>query len=392
MRCFDSRNEMMPREELEQFQLERLQSLVTRIRRNVRQAKTRISDKQIESLAELSEISPLTPDELVENAPYGMFALPLREVIRLQSAIGPNGSQLVIGHTRNDLINWGRLVARQLVAAGVTAHDVIQICFVDGTFEKALGCLLGAELIEASVIPQEPFHIDLQLAMMQNYRATVLITTPSNAIDLASLLKEKGIEPQALQLKSIILSRLVTPDEKQEIESGLMADVYSLFGIGEVLDPGICVQCEEGCRHINEDQFIAEIQDGELLITTLCREAIPLLRYRTGISAEIRRVECPCGRTGAMLVPGERLDNRLLINETPVYEVQIRDILAATIGKEHPFQLEITGRKLVIHLEITRSFFSDKMRELSGVKEHLQSELLNRLGIESEIIYVNPAQ
>jgi len=392
MRFFDERNETMDRAETEQFQLERLQALIVRLRRNVRSRAEELEGMTVESLEDIEKLPLLTPRMLAEHAPYGMFALPLREVIRLQSALGPGGRQLVIGHTRNDLLHWGRLVARQLVAAGVTASDVIQICFAGGAFEKSLGSLLGAELVEASVIPQEPFHIDEQLAMMRNYRATVIVTTPTNAIELVELLEEQDVDPQSLQLKAVLLSRPVEEAEKARIKDGLMADVYCAFGVGEVLDPGICVQCQEGRFHLNEDQFIAESVDGELVLTTLCREAIPLLRYRTAISAEIERCQCDCGRTGAVVIPGGRLDGRLLVNETPVYEVQIREVLNRILDDNHPFRIEMAGRRVVISLEITREFFSDKMGRLTDIKELVESEILSRLGIDAEIVYVNPSQ
>lgn len=391
MKCFDKHYEMMERSELEQFQIERLQALLVRLRRNLQDHNRALEGVQVESLDDLKSLPILSPSKLAEHAPYGMFALPLREVIRLQSAIGPEGHHLVIGHTRNDLLNWSRLVARQMVAAGITAEDVIQICFSGGAFEKSLGALLGAEMIEASVIPQEPFHIDDQLTMLRNYRATVIITTPTNAIELAELLAEKQIDPKSLQIKTILLSRPASDEERSKIENGLLAQVFCAFGVGEVLDPGICVQCEHGRFHINEDQFIAETVDGELILTTLCREAVPLLRYQTRITAEIEQQECPCGRTGATLKPGKRLDERVLINETPVYEKQIRDAIISTLGKDHPFHIEITGRRVVIRLVITQSFFSDQMRKLTEIKEHLESELLSHLGIEAEIAYVNPS-
>src|SRR5512136_2508311 len=177
MSTFDRRYEMMPRAELDQLQLERLQALLVRLKRNVRRYRERLADVRVVSLQDLARLPFTTPEDMVASFPYGMFAFPLREVIRLHSTVGPQGKPLVIGHTRNDLVQWGRLVARQLVASGVTANDVIQISVGSSVNAGASGYVLGAELIEASVIAEDPLHIDFQFAMVQNYRPTVFITT-----------------------------------------------------------------------------------------------------------------------------------------------------------------------------------------------------------------------
>src|SRR5512136_566677 len=187
MSTFDRRYEMMPRAELDQLQLERLQALLVRLKRNVRRYREKLADVRVDSLQDLARLPFTMPEDMVASFPYGMFAFPLREVIRLQSTVGPDGKPLVIGHTRNDLAQWGRLVARQLVAAGVTASDVIQICLGGGIYPGASGYVLGAELIEASVIAEDPFHVDYQLAMLRNYRPTILVTTPTNAFELVRM-------------------------------------------------------------------------------------------------------------------------------------------------------------------------------------------------------------
>ncbi|MCX7590954.1 MAG: phenylacetate--CoA ligase, partial [Kiritimatiellae bacterium] len=188
MTVLDTKRETLPREQIEQVQLERLQALIARLRRNVRRYREMLGDVEVKSLDDLERLPFTTPEDLLASFPYGMFALPLREVMRLHSSVGPDGKQLVVGHTRNDLANWGRLVARQLAAANVSNHDVIQVCLEGGVFSGAAGYLLGAEIIGASVIPEDPIHVEYQLSMLQNYRATVLITSPTNARDLLRLL------------------------------------------------------------------------------------------------------------------------------------------------------------------------------------------------------------
>src|SRR5512140_1049353 len=243
MSIFDRRNETMPRAELEQMQLERLQALLARLRRNVRRYREKIVDFRLESLADLHRLPFTTQEDMVASFPYGMFAFPLREVIRLHSALGPDGKPLVIGYTRNDLAQWGRLVARQLAASGVTANDVIQISLGGLAHSGAAGYVLGAELIEASVIAEDPVHIDYQLAMLQNYRPTILITTPTNALELTRAIEQRRIDAQSLHLRSVLLSRPVAKALREQLAAGLFAAVRCNFGIPEILDPGFCVEC-----------------------------------------------------------------------------------------------------------------------------------------------------
>ena len=298
MNVFDRRYEMMPRAELEQLQLERLQALLVRLKRNVRRAREKIGDTRVESLADLARLPFTTPEDMVESFPYGMFALPMREIIRLHTTVGPQGKPLVIGHTRNDLAQWGRLVARQLVAIGVTANDVVQMCFGGGVYGAA-GYLFGAQVIEASVIAEDSAHVDYQIATLQNFRPTVLITTPGNALDLMQVMEQRRLDPQSLHIRTVLLSRPVDKETRERLAAGLFARVQCNFGLGEILNPGLCVECSAGHFHVHEDHFLAEVQDGELVLTTLCREALPLLRYRTRVRCELTRDKCSCGRTGA---------------------------------------------------------------------------------------------
>ena len=391
MNILDRNYETMAADELAHFQLERLQALLARLKRNVRRYRELIGDKRVESLADLACLPVTTPEDLVAAFPFGVFALPLREVVRLHSTVGPEGRQILIGHTRGDLRHWGRLIARQLSAAGVTAHDILQVCFQGGISGKPLGYLLGAEMIEASVISEDHFHIGYQLAMLQNCRATVLVTTPTDARELMELLGKRRVDPPSLNLRVVLLSRPVSAAEREEIAAGLSAKVWSSFGIDEILDPGLCVECAEGRYHVNEDQFLVEERDGELLVTTLCREAMPLLRYRTRTACEIRREPCACGRTGAVLRPGERLDGRLRVNERPLYPAQIAGVLAQTPAAGFPFRLDITERRVLVSLEIIPGVFVDTVGALADMKREIQSEFLARLGIDVKVRYVEPA-
>jgi phenylacetate-CoA ligase len=387
---FDHRYETLARPELEQLQLERLQALLVRLKRNVRRQREKIGDLHAASLADLARLPFTTLEEMAQSFPYGMFAFPLREVIRLHSGVGPCGKPLVIGHTRNDLQQWGRLVARQLVAGGVTASDVIQICLGSGADACASGFTLGAELIEASVIAEDPFHVDYQLAMLQNYRPTILVTTPANALELVRMMEQRRVEPQSLHLRTVLLSRPVEAELRRQLGAGLFATVRCNFGIGEVLDPGLCLECEEGRFHIHEDHFLAEVIEGELVITTLCREAMPLLRLRTQVSCEMARDKCGCGRTGVVIRPGPRLDGRLRVNETPLYESQIAAVLAQTPVAGRPFQIQISDRHVVILIEMSADLFSDTIWYIERVQHEVEAEFMARLGIEVRVRFVEP--
>lgn len=390
MSIFDRRRETAPRADLEQVQLERLQALLARLRRNVPRYRKLVGSLRVESLDDLARLPVTTPEDLAAAFPYGMFALPLREVIRLHSRLGPGGMQLVVGHTRNDLAGWARLTARQLVAAGATAHDVIQIGFGGTALQQAPGYALGAELIEASVIPQDVFHPEYQLAMMQSYRASILVTTPTEAYDLAEILDRRGIDPQSLQLRAVILSRPVPEDEREELKTRLFSDIRCTFGVGEVLDPGLCVECSQRRLHVNEDAFLVESVDGELVVTTLIREAMPLLRYRTRVAGSIVRDACPCGRTGAVVQPGERLDGRLRVNERPIYRSQIEALIGQTRVAGQPFSLKISEREIHIRIMVSARFFPDTVRVMESIQNEIESQFMAQFGIRARVEYLEP--
>jgi phenylacetate-CoA ligase len=381
---------LMPRPELEQLQLERLQSFLVRLTRNVRRCREQIADVRVKSLDDMAHLPFTTPDDMAQSFPYGMFALPLRRVVRVHSTIGAGGNRVVVGHTRNDLAQWGRLVARQLVACGLTANDVVQVCLGRDLQRGGAGYALGAELIEASMIAEEPTHVDVQVSMLQTYRPTTIITTPTNALDLAQALEARKIDSPSLHLRTVLLTRPVDSALREQLASLLLVEVQSNFGIDQILDPGFCVECEEGHFHVNEDQFLVEVQDGELVVTTLCREALPLLRYRTRRACRIVHEKCPCTRTGAILIPGDHLDGRLRVNETTLYERQIAEVLNRSRAAGHPFSFEAAGRRLIVSIEVTESLLSDMMRQMVDWRRELEEQFLIHLGVEAEVQFVAP--
>jgi phenylacetate-CoA ligase len=232
--------------------------------------------------------------------------------------------------------------------------------------------------------------MDYQLAMLQNYRPTILITTPTNALDLMRTIDQRRIDPQSLQLRTVLLSRPVDKETREQLAAGLFAAVRCNFGLGEILDPGLCVECEVGLFHIHEDQFLAEVADGELVITTLAREAMPLLRYRTRVAAELCHDKCPCGRTGVLLQPGARLDHRYRVKETMFYEAQVAEALAQTPAAGLRFQLEPSERRLIVGIEMSEHLFAGTITAAEDPKRDIESELLARLGVDAEVRWIEP--
>jgi len=385
MTIFDRRYELMPRGELEQLQLERFQALLVRLRRSVRRYREMLADHCVESLDDVKRLPTTTPEDVADSFPFGMFALPLREVIRIHSTIGPEGRPLVVGNTRNDLAQWGRLAARQLSAAGVTANDILQISLGGAIHWGAAGYSLGAEVIEASIVAEDPLHVDYQLAMLQNYRPTVLITTPINASRLIEEMARRRMDPQSLTLRTVLLSRPVDEKTRSDLSAGLFADVKCNFGVSEILDPGFCVECEEGKFHANEDRFLVEAVEGELVVTTLLREAMPLLRYRTRVACELLREKCPCGRTGMIFKPGQRLDGRLLVAETPLYECQIANVLDQCGVGDIDFRFQTNEQYIEIEVQVTGALFGDTIRTIERLRKAIETEFQTRYGIEARV-------
>jgi phenylacetate-CoA ligase len=390
MSVFDPRNEMMPRAELEQLQLERLQALVTRLRRNVRRYREKLADARVESIPDVERLPFTSPEDMVESFPYGMFAFPLREIIRLYSILGPEGRPLVTGHTRNDLTQWGRLAARQLAAAGVTANDVVQVSLGRMADSSSAGYVLGAELLEASVIAEDPQHMDYQFEILKNYRPTFLVTTPTHAVELTRTMEKRRMDPQSLQLRAVILSRPVPKELRDQLAAGLFAVIKCNFGIPELLNPGVTLECEHGQMHVQEDQFLPEIQNGELILTSLGREALPLLRYRTRVSATLHQERCSCGRAGAVLQPGARLDQQLRVSEIEFYAGQISEVLEQTRAAGNAIRLEAGERRLTVMVEMSERLFATALTSPAESKREIESEIFARLGIEAEVQYVQP--
>ncbi len=411
---WDRRNECMPREEIEQLQLERLQSTLNRVYRNVAFYKKqfdrlKIGPDEIQSLRDLTQFPLTMKEDLRESYPYGMFALPLREVVRIHSSSGVTGKPTVTGYTRNDLHHWSQLTARVLAAGGVTKDDVVQITFKYGLFTGAFGLHYGAELIGASVIPMSTGNTRKQALIMQDYKTTTLVSTPSYALLLARYLEKEEIRPQSLSLKRGLFGGEPCPESmRKEVQERLLIDALDNYGVSEVMGPGVSAECEhKNGLHLYEDHFIPEIIDpqtlkvlppgaeGELVLTTLTKEAFPLVRYRTRDITSLDYSPCPCGRTLVRMkrVLG-RSDDIIVIKGVKVFPSQVESILLEVEGVEPRYQLlveQVEGADtLELKVEVHEKVFSDEIKNLQNISSQIERKLREIVGVSAKVKLVAP--
>jgi phenylacetate-CoA ligase len=415
MNIWDRQHECMPREELEQLQLERLQATLNRVYKNVPCYRNKfntagIIPEDIQSLADLSRLPFTEKEDLRLNYPYGMFAVPLREVVRIHSSSGTTGKPTVVGYTRHDLDTWSNLVARFMTAAGVTHDDVVQIAFGYGLFTGAFGLHYGTETIGASVIPMSGGNTDKQIMIMQDYKTTVLVCTPSYALTIADRMEKLGVKPQDLALRVGLFGGEPWSEEmRRQIEERLHIVATDNYGLSEVMGPGIAGDCLQKCgMHIFEDHFIPEIIDpltcevlppgsvGELVLTSLTKEAFPMIRYRTRDITRLDHAPCACGRTLVrMQKTMGRSDDMLIIKGVNVFPTQIEEILFQVEGCEPHYQLVIERinnvDRLEVQVEVNESIFFDEMKKQREFVLTVEKRLANALGIGAKVKLVEPS-
>ncbi|HQO35968.1 MAG TPA: phenylacetate--CoA ligase [bacterium] len=414
MPVYDPKHETMDRAELRQLQLEKLQAILNRVDRNVAYygkmfRSADLSPEDFHSLEDLQRI-PLTSGEtLVENHPYGMFAVPLRQVIRLHPLPSKHGRQIVIGYTKNDVNNWTLLKARSFAAAGVTEDDILQVYLDYSLVPGALVAHYGAELLGACVIPVYNVALEEQIPIMLNYRVTALVCSPSHALHIVNYMKKNEIDPKSLFLRVMILTGERWSEElRSRIEGFLGVTALGGYGVPEICSPGIATECmERDGFHINEDHFLAEVIDpktgevlpygreGELVLTTLMKEAFPLIRYRTGDITILREESCPCGRTTLRMDRVMmRTDDSLTINGMQISLSDIREILQEH-GMESPnLRMVATAEeetdRLEIQIEVTSNMLGDEVRALEVLRERIEEAIVERLRIRPHVRLVEP--
>ncbi len=415
MKIWDPLYECMPREDLEQLQLERLQATVNRVYKSVTCYKKKFDEagilpEDIRSLDDLAKLPFTTKEDLRLNYPYGMFAVPLREVVRIHSSSGTTGKPTVVGYTKNDIRTWSNLVARFMTSAGVTRDDVVQISFGYGLFTGAFGLHYGSETIGASVIPMSAGNTEKQIMIMQDYKTTALVSTPSYAITIASRMEQMGIDPKSLSLKvGLFGSEPWSEGMRKEIESRLCINATDNYGLSEIIGPGVAGDCEcKNGMHLYEDAFIPEIIDpdtgevlprgsvGELVLTTLTKEAFPMIRYRTRDITSLHYEKCACGRTLVrMKKTMGRSDDMLIIKGVNVFPSQIEEILFAIEGCEPHYQLvlerEGDADALIVRIEVTENIFFDEMKKQKSFVEQVERRLHSVLGVSASVKLVEPS-
>lgn len=406
--------ECMDRAALHDLQLRRLQMTVSWAYERVSYYRDRMDERglkprDIRSLADVARLPFTDKTALRDTYPFGMFALPLDEVVRVHSSSGTTGKPIVVGYSRGDVNTWTELTARVAAAAGVHRGDLVDMAFLYGMFTGGWGMHYGIERIGATIIPAGSGQTERHLMMMEDFGTTVLVSTPSYALYLAEQGLEAGVDFSKLPLRLGLFGGEPCSDKlKVEIEQKLHIRATDNYGLSEVMGPGVAGECECGCGlHVAEDHFLLEIVDpetgesrqpgeeGELVITTLTKEAFPVLRYRTRDLTSLDLSRCECGRTLArMQKVRQRTDDMLIIRGVNVFPSQIEDVLFRIEGVR-PHYLIVVDRKknlddLEIRIEVEESVFSDIMAEMVAFQRDVADKLQSVLGLRAHITLVEP--
>ena len=406
--------ETMPREELVSIQNDRLKSMISRIYHNVPFYRNKFQEiglfpEDIKGIEDLHKLPFTTKQDMRDNYPYGLFAADINDIVRLHASSGTTGKPTVVGYTRKDINNWAEVCARSLVAAGGTAHSVIQIAYGYGLFTGGLGLHYGAEHLGASTIPISSGNTDRQVMLMKDFNTTLLACTPSYALYLADALEDAGISPEELDLESGIFGAEPWSEYmRTEIEKKLDISAHNIYGLSEICGPGVASECscKEG-MHVWEDHFVPEIVDpvtleplpygstGELIFSSISKEGIPLLRYRTRDLTVLNNEMCSCGRTHVRMgrVMG-RTDDMIIIRGVNVFPSQIEDVLLEIGGIEPHYQLIITREGTLDYLEVlvegTEELFSDKIKNRETLSNTISQKLNSVLQLSAKITLVEP--
>jgi phenylacetate-CoA ligase len=412
-RIWEPQCECMDRAELEQLQLERLEATLTRVVRHVPFYRKRFQElgfdpDDFRSLEDLGKLPFTTKADLRDNHPYGLFAVPLRDVVRVHASSGTTGLSTAVGYTRNDMRTWSTLTARVLVAGGVTKDDVVQIAFDYGLFTGAFGLHQGAERLGASVVPVSSENARRQVGIMRDYRTTALVSTPSHALNIADQMIEAGLNPAALSLRhGLFGAEPWSESMRKEIQEKLEIVATDNYGLSEVMGPGVAGEClERSGMHLAEDHFVFEVIDpetlapvpdgqvGELVITTLTKEAIPLVRYRTRDLTAILPGTCACGRTFRRMarVKG-RTDDMIIAKGTKVFPSEIEAVLFAVEGTAPHYQVQLdrdaSGDRVTVLVEVSESTFFDQVKQQRKLEETIVRRLAAELGVTVDVKLVD---
>jgi phenylacetate-CoA ligase len=412
---WDEEFETMPREALESLQVYRLRKTVERVYATVpfyREVldKAKVHPSDITSLADLQRLPFTNKTDLRDNYPFKLFTLPLHEVVRIHASSGTTGKPTVVGYTKRDIDTWSTLMARTLSCAGVRKGDVVQNAYGYGLFTGGLGFHYGSEKMGATVIPISGGNTKRQIMLMEDFGSTVLTCTPSYALTIAEAMEELGIDKDRLKLRvGIFGAEPWSQNMRLQIENKLGIDAVDIYGLSEVIGPGVSVECIEAKSglHIFEDHFIPEIidpdtqdslpygEEGELVFTSITKEAFPVIRYRTRDITRLHMEPCKCGRTHVRMdrITG-RSDDMLIIRGVNLFPSQIESLLMEIDGLEPHYQIVVrregTMDTLEIMIEVNESVFSDEIRKLAAIEKRVERECKDSLGVTATIKLVEP--
>ena len=410
-----AKEETLPREALRALQFERLQETLMRVYHNVPFYREAFEDagvvpKDIRSMADISKLPFTKKQDLRDNYPFGMFAVKQDAVVRIHSSSGTTGKPTVVGYTRSDMNVWNEVMARVFTMCGVNSEDTVHNAYGYGLFTGGLGLHNGAETVGATVVPSSGGFTSRQLLLMKDFGATVLTSTPSFALHMAEAAKEEGYDlHKDFQLKCGIFGAEPTSEGlKKEVAQVWGIDYHEIYGLSEIIGPGVSNSCKESpLLHIFEDHFYPEIIDpktgevlpygekGELVITSLTKQALPIIRYRTGDITALDPTPCRCGRTHVRMhsVMG-RVDDMLIVNGVNVFPSQVEHVLSSIDGISLNYQI-IADKKgyldvLEVMVEVTEAMPMDSLGALEKLQKHIQHALLSNLYINAKVKLVEP--
>lgn len=412
-----AKEETLSRDEIEKIQLERLKKTVKRVYEKVSAYRAKmeaagVTPDDIVTLKDIQKLPFTTKQDMRDNYPYGLFTVPKKELRRIHASSGTTGKPTVVGYTDHDLDIWKECVARLAVAGGATDEDVAQICFGYGMFTGALGLHNGLEKVGAAIVPSSTGNTEKQLMYMKDFGTTLLVATPSYAMRIAEVAQQIGIDiKKDLQIKTLLLgSELMTEAMRKELYKvwGEDVNLTQNYGMSELIGPGVSGECLElNGMHINEDHFIAEVIDpntgevlapgekGELVVTCITKEALPLIRYRTRDITRLMYEPCPCGRTTVRMENlSGRTDDMLKIRGVNVFPSQIEAALLE-MGGTTPHYLLIVDRvnnldTLEVRVEVEERFFSDEIRELENLTNKITEVIKQAIGLAVKVKLVEP--
>lgn len=410
-----SKEERLSRKEIEEIQLSRLQETVNRVYEKVAPYREKMDElgvkpSDIKSLKDLSKLPFVTKQDLRDNYPFGLFAVPKTDLVRIHASSGTTGKPTVVGYTRNDLKTWTECVSRIACMGGATDKDVAQICFGYGMFTGALGLHYGLENIGATIVPSSTGNSEKQIMYMKDFGATLLVATPSYALRLAEVALEMGVDPKKdLNLKiGLVGSEMLTDAMRSEMHKywGDQMLVTSNYGMSELMGPGVSGECEymDGL-HINEDYFIPEIinpetgevlpegEKGELVVTCIKKEGLPLIRYRTKDITRLNYAPCKCGRTFCRMENlSGRSDDMLKVRGVNVFPTQIEEVVLSfeELGPHYEIIVEREGYsdKLTVRVELLKS--TDSFTELEDLSKRIKNKLKVVLGLDIKVLLESP--